>query len=95
MTNCSAFGCTSRSTEDTNLSFHRVPFKKAKKDLRKRWLENIRRDGNLPKDSSFYICSKHFKPFDCFQRDLKVRVYIKYQHNHKRRNLQYTNKYFA
>ena len=32
VTNCSAFGCTGRSTEYKNLSFHRVPLKQAKKE---------------------------------------------------------------
>lgn len=69
MPNCAAFGCTSRSSNDAELSFHRVPSANKNNDCRKKWLSNIRRAGNLPKDS--VICSKHFEP-TCFQRDLRV-----------------------
>ena len=60
MVNCAAFGCTNRSTSRPDLSFHKIPSVK-NKVLRQKWLHNIRCTGNLPKDSSFYICSEHFE----------------------------------
>ena len=35
---------------------------------RKQWLKNIRREGDLLKDSGFYICSEHFDA-DGFKSD--------------------------
>ena len=66
MVSCSAIGCTNRSTD-----FYQVPSEKKNKSLRKQWLVNIRCDGQLPKDNSFYICSDHFEE-NCFKRDLQV-----------------------
>ena len=71
MPGCSAYGCSNRSQDKPELSFHKVPSEKTNKSLRKQWLHNIRRDGQLPKDSGFYICSVHFEE-SCFQRNLKV-----------------------
>ena len=68
MPNCSAFGCTNRSSDNPDLSFHRIPSEK-KNDLRKKWLQNIRREGSLPKDA--VVCSIHFDS-NCFVRDLQV-----------------------
>ena len=70
MVNCSGYGCTNRSTNRPDLSFHKIPSLK-NKSLREQWLHNIRRDGQLPKDASFYICSEHFEQH-CFRRDLQV-----------------------
>ena len=70
MVNCAAFGCTNRSTSRPDLSFHKIPSVK-NKVLRQKWLHNIRRTGNLPKDSSFSICSEHFEE-DGFKRDFQV-----------------------
>ena len=52
--------------------FHQIPGEGRNKELRKRWLNNIRRAGDLPKDRSFYICSEHFEA-DCYERDFKVK----------------------
>ena len=71
MVNCSAIGCTNRSADHPELSFHQIPSEKKNKSLRKQWLHNIRRAGDLPKDTSFFICSAHFEPH-CFKRDLQV-----------------------
>jgi hypothetical protein len=68
---------TSPSSGDKNLSFHRTPSEKNNNNLRPKWLVNMKRAGNLPKDSGFFLCSKHFEP-ESFQRDLKVRVYENY-----------------
>ena len=75
MVNCSAIGCNNRSEwfTDGSVSFHRIPSKK-NNALRQQWLHNIRREGELPKDSGFYICSTHFED-DCFERDMQVIIY--------------------
>ena len=73
MPNCSAIGCTNRSNNFPNgeVSFHKIPSEKNNKVIRDQWLHNIRRDGDLPKDSGFYICSNHFQE-NCFQKNLQV-----------------------
>jgi len=69
MANCGAYGCTNRSGGQKNISFHRLPAENRDKWLRRRWLLNIKREGEIPKN--LYICSQHFEP-ECFERDLKV-----------------------
>ena len=72
MVSCSAIGCINRSFQSSSNedSFHKIPSVK-KVSLCQQWLTNIRREGPLPKDNSFYICSRHFEP-SCFKRDLQV-----------------------
>ena len=41
------------------------------KILRKRWLHNIKNEGTVQADKSFYIYAKHFEE-SCFERDLKL-----------------------
>ena len=60
MPNYAAFGCTIRSSNDAELSFHRVPSANKNNDCRKKWLTNTRRAAKLPKDSGFFICLKHY-----------------------------------
>ena len=74
MVNCAAFGCTNRAANKPELSFHKIPSKKHKY-LRTQWLQNIRRDGVLPKDECFYICSEHFQE-KYFKRDLQVKLHF-------------------
>ena len=79
MVNCAAIDCTNRSEWFPNgeVSFHRIPSKKYK-EQRKQWIHNIRRkEGTLPNDSGFYICSVHFED-SCFHRDLQVNKNIQY-----------------
>eukprot|EP00795_Rhopilema_esculentum_P016153 gene16153-7518_t len=71
MLNCGAFGCTNRSSHNKELTFHQIPGEGRNKQLRKMWLTNIRRAGELPKDKSFYISSEHFAE-DCYERDFKL-----------------------
>ena len=71
MVNCAAIGCTNRSNDKPELSFHKI-LSKRDEDRRKKWLQNIRREGVLPKDESFRICSEHFED-KCFKRDLQVK----------------------
>jgi len=68
---CSAFGCKNKWEANSQITFYRIP-KDA--ELRKKWLVNIKREGKLPKDENFLICSAHFEE-DCFKRDLKVGYY--------------------
>ena len=67
---CAAFGCTNKWKADSDITFHRIP-----KDvnLRKKWIQNIKREGKLPKDENFLICSIHFEE-NCFQRDLQAEL---------------------
>ena len=65
---CGAYGCTNCSGKNKEISFHNLP-SETKSTLRSKWLQNIRRDGKLPK--TLTICSQHFEN-DCFERDLKV-----------------------
>ena len=71
MPNCHALECQLRSSDHPELSFHKIPSEEKKPELRKIWLQNIRRAGKLPQDQSFFICSNHFEK-DCFVRDLQV-----------------------
>ena len=63
--------CTNRSTSNKEIQFHKVPSADKDSNLRKQWLHKIRREGKLPNDKSFYICSDHFQD-ECYQRDLEV-----------------------
>ena len=38
MTNCGALGCTDRSANNKNISFHRLTAKK--EEIKKKWLHN-------------------------------------------------------
>ena len=67
MTNCGANGCKNRSTDDPNLTFHRLPAE-SRAELRKRWLAKLKRR-HVP--TNLYVCSAHFEP-GCFKRDFKV-----------------------
>ena len=60
--------CTNRSTSNKETQFHKVPSADKDSNLRKQWLHKIRREGKLPSDKSFYICSDHFQD-ECYQRD--------------------------
>ena len=71
MPSCSAIGCTNRSSKESPRSFHQIPSQNRNDALRKKWLHEIKRKGDLPKDKSFYICSDHFTE-DCFERDFQV-----------------------
>ena len=71
MLSCAAFGCTNRSSQKKVLRFHQIPGEGRNKQLRQRWLANIRGAGELPKDKSFYIYSKHIED-DFYERDIKV-----------------------
>ena len=67
MTNCSAPGCTNRSSNKKNLSFHRIP---KNDDLKKKWLHNLKRQ-NIP--ATIFVCSEHFEA-DCFKCDLRAEL---------------------
>ena len=65
---CAAVGCINRWKSDSPVYFYRIP-----KDLnlKKKWLNNIKREVQLPKDEKFFICSTHFEE-KYFKRDLEV-----------------------
>lgn len=65
---CSAFGCSNKWEIDCEIKFYRIP---KDKDLRQQWITNIKREGKLPKDENFFICSSHFEE-SCFQQDFQV-----------------------
>ena len=67
MPNCSAIGCTNRSTDhNCDKSFHRLP---ADDEFSDTWLKNIKRKG-AEDLGTLRICSDHFEK-ECFERDLK------------------------
>ena len=68
MTWCVAVGCSSNSFTKKrvkSLRFFQLPKNEI---LKKRWLQNIKRD-HLPKNPS--VCELHFEE-NCFKRDLQV-----------------------
>ena len=65
---CTAYGCK-KSLTNVNNNTARISFYNLKKDdnsREKQWIKNIRREGDLPKKSGFYICSEHFAA-DCLK----------------------------
>ena len=74
MVSCAAFGCKNQS-KDPDFGFHKV-LSLEKGLLRKKWLQDIRRERKIPKDSGFYICSKQFEEH-YFQRDLLYSIFRK------------------
>ena len=68
MTNCGAPGCTNRSANNKNISFHRLSSKK--EEIKKKWLHNLNRKF-IPETLS--VCSEHFEP-SCFKRDLQAEL---------------------
>ena len=68
MTNCGAPGCTNRSANNKNLSFHRLSSRKG--DIKKKWLHKLGRK-NVPETLS--LCSEHFEQ-SCFERDLQAEL---------------------
>ena len=71
MVNCSAIGCTNRSADQPEISFHQVPTEKKNKSLRKHWLHNIRRAGELPNFAKLFYLFHSFRT-KFFKRDLQV-----------------------
>ena len=61
MPNCGTNGCTNRSNNCREKSFHQLPCE-SKKELRKTWLQKISRK-HIPKE--LHICSDHLEP-SCF-----------------------------
>ena len=49
-----------RSEKNKNILFHRVPSKKQNKELCMKWIQSIKRTGNLPFYRGFFICNSHF-----------------------------------
>ena len=68
MTNFGAPGCTNRSANNKNISFHRLSSKTA--EIKKTWLHNLNRKF-IPETVS--LCSEHFEP-SCFKCDLQAEL---------------------
>ena len=68
MTNCGALGCTNRSANNKNISFHRLSAKK--EEIKKKWLHNVNRKFI---QETLSVCSEHFEP-PCFKRDLQAEL---------------------
>ena len=73
MLTCYAQGCSNRSSTSSEITFHRLLSKSKRPSIRKKWLANIKRRGQLPKEEHFAICSQHYEE-DCFEKDLKVLI---------------------
>ena len=74
MVTCGAINCGNSSSKKKPREvkgWHKVP-PLDKVELMK-WLHAMRRDPPYLSNENFYICSLHFE-YDCFERDLKVRV---------------------
>ena len=71
MPNYCAFGFSNGSSTSIEILFHELPSKSKRPSIKKQWLINIKRGGELPKEEHFVICSHHFDE-DCIERDLKV-----------------------
>ena len=68
MTNCGAPGCTNRSANNKNISFHRLSSKK--EEVKKKWLYNLSRKFT---PETLSVCSEHFEP-SCFKSDLQAEL---------------------
>ncbi|XP_023237124.1 THAP domain-containing protein 5-like [Centruroides sculpturatus] len=55
---CSAYNCTNRSNQTTNISYFKFPLRD--KELTKQWVSNMRRYKWYPTKAS-YLCSAHFE----------------------------------
>ena len=70
MTNCGAPGCTNRSGNNKNISFHQISSKK--EEIKKKWLHNLN-SKFIPETLS--VCSKHFEP-PCFKRHVQAELMV-------------------
>ena len=68
MPSFSSFGCTNRSEKDKDISFYQAPSEKRNEELCMKWIQSIKRTGNLPSHVGFFICNSHFGK-SCFERD--------------------------
>lgn len=63
---CAAYGCVNSSIKqicrEKKVGLHRFPLKN--KDLLKKWVVNIKREGFVPNEHSV-LCSEHFEA-ECF-----------------------------
>ena len=60
MPSCYGYGCSNRSSTSSEIKFHRLPSKSKRPSIKKKWLVNIKRGGELPKEAHFVITSQHF-----------------------------------
>ena len=73
---CEAVNCSNSRKNSPELSFHRLQMlNDGNREIRERWLANVKRHGTLPKENYFFLCSNHFEK-SCFERDLKVKFHF-------------------
>ena len=72
---CAAYGCKNSSKDCKTNNANNVSFCKIPKQDDLQWIKNLRRQGDLPKDSGFYVCLENFTA-DCFKKDYRVRNLI-------------------
>ena len=57
MPSCYAYGFSNRSSASSEILFHGLPNKSKDPSIRKQWLANVKRGGELLKEEHFVICS--------------------------------------
>ena len=73
---CEAVNCSKSRKNSPELSFHRLQMlNDGNREIRERWLANVKRHGTLPKENYFFLCSNHFEK-SCFERELKVKFHF-------------------
>ena len=59
---CEAVNCSNSRKSSPKLSFHRLQMlNDGNREIRERWLANVKRHGTLPKENYFFLCSNHFE----------------------------------
>ena len=75
---CVAVNCSNSRKNSPELSFHRLQMlNDGNREIRERWLANVKRHGTLPKENYFFLFSffNHFEK-SCFERELKVKFHF-------------------
>ena len=57
MPSCYAYGFSNSSSASSEILFHGLPNKSKDPSIRKQWLANVKRGGELLKEEHFVICS--------------------------------------
>ena len=71
MSSCSAIGCTNRSKKYKNISFYRVPSKKAKQVILYEIGAKYKVNRKIIFDGRFFTRGFHFNE-SCFRKDLMI-----------------------
>ena len=75
---CVAVNCSNSRKNPPGLSFHRLQMlNDGNREIRKRWLANVKRHGTLPKENYFFLCSNHFaKEYNFISYNSRYIVYV-------------------